>query len=153
DLRWQPSGGDLEVSASLGLVADFALVALVCAWLIAGVLTARRAGMLARAALGGVPLVLLVHGMLLIAPLVGKATILSGLDDWLVYESSARDILLNGPLMDGGQRHAPPYYGQPLYPYALAMAHRLTGEGLFGPLVLQFAALGLVIVGTGVLAR
>ena len=86
--------------------------------------------------------------MLLLAPLAGRATILSGLDDWLIYESSARDILLNGPLMDGGQGHAPPFYGQPLYPYVLALAHRLTGESLFGPLVLQFAALGGVLVGT-----
>ena len=31
--------------------------------------------------------------------------------------------------------------------------HRLTGEGLFGPLALQFAALGCVVVGTAVLAR
>src|SRR6266581_3398096 len=91
--------------------------------------------------------------MLLQAPLAGRATILSGLDDWLIYESSARDILLNGPLMDGGQGHATPFYGQPLYPYVLALAHRLTGEGLFGPLVLQYAALGLVVALTGALAR
>src|SRR5207245_6084378 len=106
-----------------------------------------------RAGLGVVPLLFLLHGMLLHAPLVGHATILSGLDDWLIYESSARDILLNGLLMDGGQGHAAPFYGQPLYPYVLALAHRLTGESLFGPLALQFAALGLVLVGTGLLAR
>jgi hypothetical protein len=91
--------------------------------------------------------------MLLYAPLVGRATVLSGLDDWLIYESSARDILLNGPLMDGGQGHAAPFYGQPLYPYVLALAHKLTGEGLFGPLAVQFAALGLVVAATAVLAR
>ncbi|HET6316095.1 MAG TPA: glycosyltransferase family 39 protein, partial [Chloroflexota bacterium] len=107
----------------------------------------------ARALLGAVPLVFLLHGLLLHAPMLGRATILSGLDDWLVYESSARDILLNGWLMDGGQGRAPPFYGQPLYPYVLALAHRLTGEGLFGPLTLQFLALGLVVVGTAVLAR
>src|SRR3981081_603112 len=55
--------------------------------------------------------------------------------------------------MDGGQGHAAPFYAQPLYPYVLALAHRLTGESLFGPLVLQFAALGGVLVGTAVLAR
>jgi len=97
--------------------------------------------------------VFLTYGMLLQAPLIARATILSGLDDWLIYESSARDILLNGPLMDGGQGHAAPFYGQPLYPYVLALAHRLTGEGLFGPLALQFAALGLVAAGTALLAR
>ena len=46
-----------------------------------------------------------------------------------------------------GRGRRPPYYGQPLYPYVLALAHWLTGEGLFGPLALQFAALGLVMVG------
>src|SRR5260370_7421471 len=54
--------------------------------------------------------------------------------------------------MGGGQGHAPPFYGQPLYPYVLALAHRLTGESLFGPLALQYAALGGVLVGTAVLA-
>ena len=51
--------------------------------------------------------------------------------------------------MDGGQGHAPAYYGQPLYPYVLALAHWLTGESLFGPLALQFAALGGVVALTG----
>ncbi|MCA1647919.1 MAG: hypothetical protein LC797_21465, partial [Chloroflexi bacterium] len=58
------------------------------------------------------------------------------------------------PLMDSGQGHASPFYGQPLYPYVLAVAHRLTGESLFGPLALprlgwvigRWLALGLVIV-------
>jgi Dolichyl-phosphate-mannose-protein mannosyltransferase/PA14 domain len=99
------------------------------------------------------PLAFLVYGILVEAPLAGRVTILSGLDDWLIYESSARDILLNGLLMDGGQGHAAPFYGQPLYPYVLALMHRLTGESLFGPIVLQFAALGAVVAGTAVLAR
>src|SRR5262249_35346658 len=106
-----------------------------------------------RAALWAVPLLFLVYGLLLLAPADGKATILSGLDDWLIYESSARDILLNGWLMDGGQGHAAAFYGQPLYPYVLAGLHRLTGESLFGPLAVQLAALGCVVVGTAVLAR
>ncbi|MCA1647918.1 MAG: hypothetical protein LC797_21460 [Chloroflexi bacterium] len=55
--------------------------------------------------------------------------------------------------MDSGQGHASPFYGQPLYPYVLAVAHRLTGESLFGPLALQYAALGGVLVGAAVLAR
>src|SRR5204863_6339266 len=106
-----------------------------------------------RAGLGLLPTIFLLHGMALHAPLIGHATILSGLDGWLIYESSARDILLNGLLMDGGQGHAPPFYGQPLYPYVLALLHKLTGEGLFGPIALQFAALGGVVVGTAALAH
>ena len=136
--------------ACWGRVADVGLAALLLAWVAIGLApgaSARTAWCARRSAL--VPLLFLVHGMLLHAPLAGRATILSGLDDWLIYESSARDILLNGPLMDGGQGHAPPFYGQPLYPYVLALAHRLTGESLFGPLALQFAALGGVLVGHG----
>jgi hypothetical protein len=152
-VRWQPSAAGAELSSALGLVADGALAALVLAWCAFGLVLARHSAGLGRAALGVVPLVFLAHGMLLHAPLVGRATILSGLDDWLIYESSARDILLNGPLMDGGQGHAAPFYGQPLYPYVLALAHRLTGESVFGPLALQYAALGLVLVGSAALAR
>jgi hypothetical protein len=153
DLRWQPSPAGADPSGLLGRTADVAMVALVLAWYGLGLVKARRSGGLGRAALGAVPLLFLAHGLLLLAPLAGRASILSGLDDWLIYESSARDILLNGPLMDGGQGHAAPFYGQPLYPYVLALAHRLSGESLFGPLALQFAALGLVLVGTAVLAR
>jgi Dolichyl-phosphate-mannose-protein mannosyltransferase len=133
-----------------GLVADAALALLILAWLALGVYEAVNAGAAERirAALAAVPLVFLAQGLVVFAPIAGTATILSGLDDWLVYESSARDILLNGLPMTGGQDHAAAYYGQPLYPYALAVAHLLTGESLFGPLVLQFAAVGLVVVGT-----
>ncbi len=68
-----------------------------------------------RAVIGLAPLAFLAYGALLEAPSMGKATILSGLDDWLIYESSARGILLNGWRMDGGQGHAAPLYGEPLY--------------------------------------
>ena len=152
DVRHQPVAAGGDIGAWSGRAADAAIAGALALWLVLGLSAARAVG-IARAVLGAVPLVFLAHGMLLHAPLAGRATILSGLDDWLVYESSARDILLNGPLMDGGQGHAPPFYGQPLYPYALALAHWLTGEGLFGPLALQFAALGVVVVATAVLAR
>jgi len=156
DTRWRADTADVSAVASAGGTAsDIGIGLLVCAWLVLGAVGAVRLGRrrMATAVLAAVPLVFLVHGTLLHAPLIGRATILSGLDDWLVYESSARDILINGLLMDGGQGHAPPFYGQPLYPYVLAAAHWLTGESLFGPLVLQFAALGGVVALTAVLAR
>ncbi|MDQ6671618.1 MAG: hypothetical protein M3069_12875 [Chloroflexota bacterium] len=152
DLRWQPAASGAGLSSVVGAAADWAVIALVLAWTLTGLVQARRSGRLGWAAIGTLPLLLLAYGMLVHAPQAGRATILSGLDDWLIYESSARDILLNGPLMDGGQAHAAPFYGQPLYLYALALAHRLTGESLFGPLALQFAALGVVVVATGALA-
>lgn len=153
DVRWRADSGGTALSQTIGQAADGAFATLLLGWIILGLDSARRSGGFVRATLGLMPLVFLLHGMLVHAPLAGRATILSGLDDWLIYESSARDILLNGPLMDGGQGHAPPFYGQPLYPYVLALAHRLTGESLFGPLALQFAALGAGLVGTFVLAR
>ncbi|MBV9170424.1 MAG: hypothetical protein JOZ81_10110, partial [Chloroflexi bacterium] len=140
DLPWRVAGG----------IADLVLTGLILSWLTLGAYAAVNSGTHGRirALLAAVPLLFMAQGLLVFAPMAGSATILSGLDDWLVYESSARDILLNGPLMTGGQDHAAAYYGQPLYPYVLTLAHLVTGESLFGPLVLQFAALGLVVVGT-----
>jgi hypothetical protein len=168
DVRWREAdSGPLPLSGLLGgqalvggLLGALALVltgVVVVVWLTLGLRRLWRDRSPAawwRAALGLLPLAFLAYGLLLEAPIAGRATILSGLDDWLVYESSARDILLNGLLMDGGQEgHAAAFYGQPLYPYVLALAHKLTGESLFGPIALQFAALGAVVLGTAVLAR
>ena len=155
DLRWRADTGASAPAAAARIVGEDLAGLAIVAWLVLGIAKLRNAGAGAwwKAGLGLAPLVMLGYGMLVEAPVAGKATILSGLDDWLIYESSARDILLNGLLMDGGQGHASPFYGQPLYPYVLALAHRLTGEGLYGPIVLQFAALGLVVLGTAVLAR
>jgi hypothetical protein len=150
------SAGQSRASTALGVMAAVLGIGVVLVWLALGLRRLLREGTNAawwRASLGLLPVAFLVYGLLLEAPIVGRATILSGLDDWLIYESSARDILLNGLLMDGGQGHAAPFYGQPLYPYVLALAHRITGESLFGPIALQFAALGLVVLGTAVLAR
>ena len=148
DARWMPSTAIGTVSNVADATANIGLAALALA---AMALAIRRYGWTAGALLS-IPVVFAGYGALVEAPGAGRATILSGLDDWLVYESSARDILLNGWLMNGGAAHAQPFYGQPLYPYVLALAHRLTGEALFGPIVLQFAALGGMVVLTGVLA-
>ncbi len=155
DLRWQPTSGSTTFSDALVWLGRALVGAAIGVWLVLGAMALRRGSSEAwwRAAIWLVPLLFLIYGMLLEAPSAGKATILSGLDDWLIYESSARDILLNGWLMDGGQGHAAPFYGQPLYPYVLAALHRLTGESLFGPIAVQFAALGCVVALTGVLAR
>ncbi|HEY2593926.1 MAG TPA: glycosyltransferase family 39 protein, partial [Chloroflexota bacterium] len=155
DLRWQADVGSTTLSDTLAWIGRAVVAAVIVVWVVLGVLRLRRGGPEAwwRAGIWLAPLVFLLYGMLLEAPSAGKATILSGLDDWLIYESSARDILLNGWGMDGGQGHAAPFYGQPLYPYVLAGLHRLTGESLFGPIAVQFAALGAVVTGTAVLAR
>jgi len=150
-LSWQRlPGGDLEVVHAQPDVLRSVLDALVvlCGAAAFGVWVWQK-----RAWLALLPALFLGYGIALQAPLFGRATILSGLDDWLIYESSARDILLNGLLMNSGQEHAAAYYGQPLYPYVLAVLHLFLGEGLFGPLVVQFAALGLLLALAYVLAR
>ncbi|MCC7368455.1 MAG: glycosyltransferase family 39 protein [Chloroflexi bacterium] len=95
-----------------------------------------------------VMLVATVYALVTTAPLAGRATILEGGQDWLTYESYARDILLNGPLMTLGEPlgKGKPFFFQPFYPYYLAGLHWLTGEGLWGPIVLQLAGLGVAAV-------
>ena len=52
--------------------------------------------------------------------------LLSGGNDWLAYESYARDVLLSGPLMTEGRAlgQGAPFYYQPLYIYWVALTHR-----------------------------
>ncbi len=69
----------------------------------------------------------------------GRNMLLAGGDDTLTYEGYARDILLNGILMNGGAPpgQGEPFYYQAFYPYFLAASHALFGEGMFGPVFLQ----------------
>ena len=64
---------------------------------------------------------------------------LVGGDDTMTYEGYARDILLNGILMNGGQPpgQGEPFYYQAFYPYFLAGTHAVFGESMFGPVLLQ----------------
>ncbi len=65
--------------------------------------------------------------------------LLVGGDDTMTYEGYARDILLNGILMNGGlpAGQGEPFYYQAFYPYFLAGAHAVFGESMFGPVLLQ----------------
>ena len=87
--------------------------------------------------------------------LYGRTVILEGGQDWLTYESYARDILLDGPLMTLGEPlgEGKPFFFQPFYPYYLAALHWLTGEGLWGPIVLQLSGLGVCGVTLAAIAR
>ena len=78
----------------------------------------------------------------------GRVVTLSGGDDWFGFESNARDVLHHGPLMTLGQPpgQAYPYFSHPFYSYFLAGVHAITGEGLFGPLFVQFLILAIVAV-------
>lgn len=72
-------------------------------------------------------------------PWTRQVLLLPGGDDPMTYEGFARDIQLNGLLMNFG--HPPgtgqPFYYQAFYPYFLAAAHTVFGEGMFGVLFLQ----------------
>jgi len=95
--------------------------------------------------LAGLLLAVLAYALVTTTDLAGRAVILEGGQDWLTYESYARDILLNGPLMTLGEPlgKGKPFFFQPFYPYYLAGLHWLTGEGLWGPIVLQLFGVGV----------
>src|SRR5262249_36111847 len=75
----------------------------------------------------------------------GKMLFLAGGQDWLSYETFARDIQFNGPLMPLGKPlgQGAVYVNQPLYPYFLAVLHGLAGEDFYGVLALQVLGLGV----------
>lgn len=139
------SGADLLILTALvgaGLIAAIRRVRLV------GYEPERRQELLERPLLAAVVLVVTVYALVTTADLVGRATVLEGGQDWLTYESYARDILLNGPLMTLGEPlgKGKPFFFQPFYPYYLAGLHWLTGEGLWGPIVMQLVGLGVAAV-------
>jgi hypothetical protein len=105
-----------------------------------------RFAQLERPLLAMLLLVVLGYALFTTSDLAGRAVILEGGQDWLTYESYARDILLYGPLMTLGEPlgKGKPFFFQPFYPYYLAGLHWLTGEGLWGPIVLQVFGIGVV---------
>jgi hypothetical protein len=106
---------------------------------------AGRLRLLERPLLAGLLLAVLVYALVATADLAGRAVVLEGGQDWLTYESYSRDILLNGPLMTLGEPlgKGKPYFFQPFYPYFLAALHWLSGEGVWGPVVLQLVGVGV----------
>jgi dolichyl-phosphate-mannose-protein mannosyltransferase len=87
-------------------------------------------------------------GLLFAGPAVNRLVILGGGSDELTYESYARDILLNGPLMllghPAGQASA--FYYQPLYPYFLALTHAVLGEDLSGVYLAQWLLASVTVL-------
>jgi len=69
--------------------------------------------------------------------LSGVTVSLSAGDDWLIYESNARDIMQQGLLMPYGSAPGAgtPYFFYPVYSYVLAAAHWLIGDD-YGAVVL-----------------
>jgi hypothetical protein len=82
------------------------------------------------------------------APALGRMVTLSGGDDWLTYESQARDIVLHGLLMTGGAApgRGSPFFAQPFYAYCLAACHWLFGDGLWGIYFVQRLSVAATII-------
>jgi hypothetical protein len=125
-------------------VADVMLLA----WLagMAGLLLIRRVGevwqLRARASQAALFLFAVagaVEAMRFAWPWATRLLIMIAGDDPMTYEAYARDIQLNGILMNGGAPpgQGEPFYYQAFYPYFLAASHLIFGESMFGVLFLQ----------------
>jgi hypothetical protein len=81
-------------------------------------------------------------------PWYARNMVLAGGDDPMTYEGYARDILLNGILMNGGlpPGQGEPFYYQAFYPYFLAATHHIFGESMFGPMLIQRLLCALTVV-------
>ncbi|MFM8535715.1 MAG: hypothetical protein ACKOEC_19365, partial [Acidimicrobiia bacterium] len=82
------------------------------------------------------------------SPWRDRLRVMVGGDDSMVYEAYARDILLNGVLMNGGAPpgSGEPFYFQALYPYFLAALHAVFGESMFGPLLVQRLLVAVTVI-------
>ena len=127
-----------------------AVLAVVFAWTLARMARAAAVrGPGRRDAIFALSWIVLMTGALLFArPAMGRAVILGGGQDYLAYESYARDILLNGPLMPLGHPagQGAPFSYQPLYPYFLAVIHLIFGEDLSGVYLVQWLLAGVTVV-------
>lgn len=137
-----------QLVASALAMAKPAADLLALAWLsaLAGVLLLRRIGELwqRRLAAPGAALALAIvagasEAMRFAWPWAGRFRVMTAGDDPMTYEAYARDILLNGILMNGGlpAGQGEAFYYQAFYPYFLAAAHFIFGENMFGVLFLQ----------------
>lgn len=90
----------------------------------------------------------LVEAFLFARPWLDRMVTLSGGDDWLTYETRARDIALNSIWMLGGAElgQGRPFFEMPLYPYFLAATHALWGDGLYGAVLVQRLLLGATVI-------
>ena len=92
-----------------------------------------------RQVMWGFAAVAAIDAVVLAWPWSQQNMVLIGGDDTMTYEGYARDIVLNGILMNGGRPpgDGEPFYYQAFYPYFLAATHMVFGESMFGPVLLQ----------------
>ena len=83
------------------------------------------------------------QGFITARPWLDRMQTLGGGDDWLGFESRARDVLQHGVLMTLGKPlgEGTAYFYHPFYSYVLAAAHAIGGESLFAPIFMHFLVL------------
>lgn len=149
-------GRQMSVAAALSLAKPIA-DSIALGWLavLGGLLIVRRLGELWQGGLAapaaGIALFVLggaLEALRFAWPWTGRFMNMVAGDDPMTYEAYARDILLNGILMNGGAPlgQGEPFYYQAFYPYFLAVCHALFGEGMFGVLLVQRFLVALTAV-------
>jgi hypothetical protein len=157
-LRTSAEPGQLELDQWLGRSA-YALDLLVTATIAFGVLLALRSLWLGRrytrTILAGTVLLAFLEALTAFRHFAGHTPILSGGNDWLAYETFARDVGFNGLLMTGGKPlgQGEAFYYQPLYAYFLAALHLTLGESVYGLLIAQYTLVAVAGVLCYLLAR
>lgn len=137
-------GSPSALHRSLAAVLDAMVIVLLAA---AAILSLRQAwsGTARVPALVGTGLVVVfgLQGLIAARKWIVHFQSLSGGDDWLGFESRARDVLENGVLMTLGRPlgEGAAYFYHPFYSYVLAAVHAVAGESLFGPIFMHFMVL------------
>ena len=108
--------------------------------------SAWRSAYRVQAVVGAAVLIVLgVQGYVTALPNAYQFRTLTGGDDWLGFESRARDVLQNGLLMTLGKPlgEGAAYFYHPFYSYVLAGVHLVAGESLFAPVFVHFLILAV----------
>ena len=134
------------IHRSLTMVLDALAVVLLAAAAVTGLRQAWSGPARVPALVGtGLVAIFGVQGLIVARKWIDHFQSLSGGDDWLGFESRARDVLENGVLMTLGRPlgEGAAYFYHPFYSYVLAAVHAIAGESLFGPIVMHFLVLGV----------
>jgi hypothetical protein len=100
-------------------------------------------------------ILLTVQGLWKARHLVDRVWTMSGGDDWLNYEMSARDVVLNGLIMSQGGviGNGQPFSLYPGYAYFVALVHAVAGESLAGVVLMNFVLLAIATLVAHRIAR
>ncbi len=140
-LRRRAGSGAIVADRAIRLLS-LAIDACLLAWLVVQVVRSSWDRVAIAWALG------IADALVFAWPSFGRMVTLSGGDDWLTYETQARDIAFNGLLMSSGAAPGQglPFILQPFYAYFLAANHWIFGDGLFGVYFVQRLLVAAAVV-------